>query len=55
MFHSVWTAILLLIFIGIVAWVWSSKRKSYFEEAARIALDDDAPVSSDVTQENLHG
>ena len=40
MFHSIWTVLLFLSFIGIVAWAWSSKRKDRFEKAARAPLDD---------------
>lgn len=41
MIHSWWTAALLLVFIGIVIWAYSSARKSDFEQASRLALDDD--------------
>ena len=40
-FHGLWTAALLVIFIGIVVWAWSGKRKRDFDEAAHIPLDDD--------------
>lgn len=40
-FHSWWTLVLLLVFIGIVVWAWSPKRKRKFDEAARLPLDDD--------------
>ena len=39
--HGLWTGALLVIFIGIVVWAWSGKRKGGFDEAARIPLDDD--------------
>ncbi len=39
-FHGLWTGALLVIFIGIVAWAWSGKRKRDFDEAAHIPLDD---------------
>ena len=35
------TLVLMLAFIGVVIWTWSSKRKKDFEEAARLPLDDD--------------
>jgi len=35
------TAILLVAFLGIVAWAWSRKRKAAFEEAARYPLFDE--------------
>ena len=40
-FFGLWTGALLVIFIGIVVWAWSGKRKGGFDEAARIPLDDD--------------
>jgi cytochrome c oxidase cbb3-type subunit 4 len=43
MFHSIWTAVSLLVFIGIIAWAWSGKRKKSFDLAARAPLDDDEP------------
>ena len=39
-FNSILTLVLFLVFIGIVIWAWSSKRKKQFEEAARLPLDD---------------
>jgi cytochrome c oxidase cbb3-type subunit IV len=39
--HSIWTVIVFIIFIGIVLWAYSSGRKKDFDEAAKLALDDD--------------
>ncbi len=39
--HSWWTAALLLVFIGIVVWAYSSRRKKDFEQAANLALDEE--------------
>ena len=39
--HTVWTILLMAIFIGIIAWAWSSKRKERFDKAARAPLDDE--------------
>lgn len=39
--HGILTAILMLAFAGIVLWAWSSRKKPDFEEAARLAVDDD--------------
>lgn len=36
---SIWTVVACVIFLGIVAWAWSSQRKADFEAAARLALD----------------
>lgn len=47
--HMIWTLLLIIAFIGIIAWAFSSKRKSDFEEAARLPLEDDESTSSIVT------
>lgn len=39
--HSIWTVLLLLLFIGIVVWVFILKRPGDFDEAARMPLDQD--------------
>ncbi len=39
--RGVLTAILLVLFLGIVFWAWSRKRGSEFEQAAQLPLDDD--------------
>jgi len=39
---------MLLMFIGIVAWAWSGKRRRSFDAAAQLPLeDDDAPVHAE--------
>ncbi len=40
---GVMTGILILVFIGIIAWAYSSRRRRDFEEAARIPLEDENP------------
>jgi cytochrome c oxidase cbb3-type subunit 4 len=45
---------LVVLFIGIVAWAYSSKRKSHFDKAARMALDDDS-VPARMRGEQNHG
>lgn len=40
--RSVATVLLLLAFIGIAVWAWSARRKSDFDDAARVPLLDDA-------------
>ena len=40
---GVMTGILILVFIGIIIWAYSSRRRRDFEEAARIPLEDEAP------------
>lgn len=34
------TGILLLAFIGLIVWAYSKKRKSHFDQAAQLALDE---------------
>ncbi len=41
MFHAFWTGLLLAIFIGIVFWAYSGKRRARFDAAARLPLDDE--------------
>ena len=43
--QSIWTVIAFVFFVGVVIWAWSSRRKSDFEEHARMALDDDISVN----------
>ena len=43
MFNSIWTIVIMITFLGIVAWAFSSKRKDSFDEAARLPLEDDEP------------
>lgn len=35
------TGVLILVFIGIVIWAWSGRRRRDFEEAAHLPLDDE--------------
>jgi len=39
--HAIWTVILFIVFIGIIVWAYSSRRKRDFDEAARLAVDDE--------------
>ncbi len=39
--RSILTAVMFAVFMGIVLWAWSSRRKTDFEAAARLPLDDD--------------
>ena len=40
-FRGLTTAFLILVFLGIVVWAWSSRRKADFDEAARLPLEDE--------------
>ena len=41
--QSVWTIVVMITFLGIVAWAYSGKRKSAFDEAAQLPFDDEQP------------
>jgi len=40
-FHGYWTLVLLVLFIAIIIWAWSSKRKKEFDELANLPLDEE--------------
>lgn len=43
--RSLITVLSLAVFLGIVFWAWSAKRKAAFDEAARLPFaDDDMPA-----------
>jgi cytochrome c oxidase cbb3-type subunit 4 len=42
-----WTLAAFIVFLGIIAWAWSRKRKQDFDAAARLPLDDDSPYMTD--------
>lgn len=39
--RTLFTVLVVLLFVGIVIWAYSAKRKASFDEAAKLALDDD--------------
>lgn len=41
MISGIFTAILLLAFVGIWIWAWSKQRKDDFAKSARLPLEDD--------------
>ncbi len=45
--HSAWTVVAFVFFVGVVFWAWSGKRKNNFDEAARMALDDDKDLTTE--------
>lgn len=47
--HMIWTLLLIIAFIGIVVWAYSSRRKSDFDEAARLPLEEDDLKSNKVS------
>ena len=53
--HSIWTVLLFVLFIGIIVWAWSAKRKRGFDEAARMPLEDEEFVPGRASGEKKHG
>ena len=53
--HAVWTVLLVILFLGIVFWAYSRKRKADFEAAARLPLDDDFEPADKNREEPRHG
>ena len=53
-FHSIWTVLLMVIFVAIVLWAFSGYRKQAFDEAAQLPLEDDNDKMNQ-TGENTHG
>ncbi len=43
---SVTMVLLLVVFLGIVAWAWSAKRRAAFDEAARLPLEEEGERSA---------
>jgi cytochrome c oxidase cbb3-type subunit 4 len=53
---SIWTIVVMVLFIGIVLWAWSGKRKQRFDDAANIPFAEDEEVLTDSdSRENSHG
>jgi cytochrome c oxidase cbb3-type subunit 4 len=40
---GIFTAILLVLFVGLWVWAFSNRQRARFDEAARIPLQDDEP------------
>ena len=51
--QSLWSIVILVTFIGIVLWAYSGKRKSEFDEAARLPFDDDEALDHHLLAEHL--
>jgi len=53
--QSVWTVVVVVLFVGIVIWAWSGKRKKEFDEAANIPFNEDDTPSDNTSKEKPHG
>lgn len=51
--HSIWTIVVMVVFLSIVVWAYSSKRQVKFDEAARLPLDDDDSIET-MAKEKRH-
>ncbi|ALM51578.1 CcoQ/FixQ family Cbb3-type cytochrome c oxidase assembly chaperone [Halomonas huangheensis] len=49
-FRGIVTAILLIAFLGLIAWAWSRRRKADFDEAAQLPFADDELVARSFPQ-----
>jgi len=47
LFQSLWTIVVMVTFLGIVWWAFSSKRKAAFDEAARVPFEDEPQIIDD--------
>jgi cytochrome c oxidase cbb3-type subunit 4 len=51
----IWTLVVVVLFVGIVIWAWSGKRKQAFDEAANIPFNEDDTPAEKTSKENSHG
>ena len=51
---SIWTVIVLILFIGIVVWAWSNNKKTEFDAAAMIPFNEDEDEIITSEEENPH-
>jgi len=45
--QSLWTVVAFVFFVAVVFWALSRKRKSNFDDAARMAMDDDKELTDE--------
>ncbi|SIN85961.1 CcoQ/FixQ family Cbb3-type cytochrome c oxidase assembly chaperone [Salinivibrio sp. ES.052] len=45
-FHSIWTVVIFVSFIGIVVWAYSKRQKKSFDEAANLIFADEEQEKS---------
>ena len=50
-FRSWHTVVMLIIFVGIIIWAYSKKRKPSFDEAAHLPFEDNATHSATLKKE----
>lgn len=47
--HIIWTIVVMIIFLAIVFWAWSSRRKDSFNDAANIPLEEENFLEEEIT------
>jgi cytochrome c oxidase cbb3-type subunit 4 len=53
-FQSIWTLVVMVIFLGVFAWAYSSRNKQNFEDAGRLPLDDDDSIEATNKEQHHH-
>lgn len=53
MISGIYTGLMLVVFLGIVFWAWSTKNKTKFKEASQMALKEDEQIKAE-TEEKYH-
>ncbi len=53
MISGLYTALMIVVFLGIIAWAWSKHNAKTFEELSHMALMDDDQLSEN-NEENTH-
>ena len=54
MVSGIFTVVLLVTFLGIVAWAFSRKRRQSFDEAAQLPLENDEPLPPEDDDNDRH-
>lgn len=50
---GIFTALLILLFAGLIAWAWSSARRESFDASARLPLEEDHDATATSDREPL--
>ena len=48
--RGIFTIVMFVLFIGICLWAWSSRRKTDFDEAAQLPLEEGPPPADNETE-----
>ena len=50
LFQSVWTLVVMIVFLSIIVWAYSRKRKPEFDKAAVLIIEDDDSIKTTVKE-----